>query len=355
MLGENGSVAWLALLALSGAACSSRNRSRGGDADADVDADADTDADADADADTDGDADGDTDADADADADAFVLDSLAIGDLGDGMDLDDHVTADRDDPIGCGKADGPGGVDNQLGTLLDGIVAGAGLDTDVDTLLADRIASGSLIHLLRIVGLDDAFQDPAVTTLAYRGEDADADPANNLGGSGVFLVLSSSLTDPLDVDTARARFDDGTLAGGDLTASGTMFPVSIPLVDGQPTIDFELRDARIRYHYTDSGLTSGELGGNVDAIDFTDALAAAVEDIPMQLVRTIVAAQSDIDEIPPGPTANPCDPDTLADDCQPGQSCEGAVCVEPVGRCDAVSLALVFTAMPAILEGIAAE
>jgi hypothetical protein len=75
-------------------------------------------------------------------------------------------------------------------------------------------------------------------------------------------------------------------------------------------------------------------------------------EIPVSLVRSVLAAQADIDALAPGATGVSCDQDTVTEDCQPGQTCEGGFCVEPAGRCDALSVGLLFTAVPAMIEGV---
>lgn len=330
----------------------------GGD---DDDAVGDGDADADGDGDIDGDADGDADNDnPDDGAEAvFVADTLAIGETNQGFDLDDHTTTDRDDPVGCGKVDGPGGIDNQLSPLVQGIVEGAGLDQDPNALLLEQIQSGSLLLLARMVDVDNDTIDPLVPLYFYLADDADdpADVANNLTGDGHFLVTPGSLGAGGTLEDANIAFEDGRLRAGMFDTPPSIFRLTVPLDAEGLELDLAIEKAQVVFHYSADGLTEGIVGGYVA----TEAILIALQnldlgdvEIPVQLVRTVLSAQADIDAIPPGPTETSCTTETVADDCQPGQTCEAGFCNEPSGRCDALSLGLRFTAVPATIDGIAA-
>jgi hypothetical protein len=336
------------------------------------DDDDDTIGDGDADADSDADGDADNDDPTDGDEKVFVADVLAIGEPTEGFDLDDHTTEDNDDPVGCGKVDGPGGVDNQLSPLVDGIVQGAGLDANPNELLLESIQDGSLLLLARLVDVDDGTSDPRVPLYFYLGDDADADVTNNLTGDGEFLVSPSSL-EGATLEDAVIRFDEGSLVGGLYDTPPSIFRLTVPLDDQGLELDLAIQRAQIVFRYSDSGLTEGIVGGYVDNEAILDALQnldLGDVEIPVQLVRTVLAAQADIDAIPPGPTTTVCTGETVGDDCQPGQRCcppsaadedcvitgcpggESCQCIEPDGRCDALSLGLRFSAVPAAISGI---
>ena len=335
-----------AVLPLVGAGCG------GGDDD-----DAVGDGDADSDADTDGDSDGDADNDnpTDGEEKVFVADTLAIGAITDGFDLDDHATTDRNDAIGCGHEDGPGGIDNQLGPLVQNIVPAAGLDADPATLLLESIQDGSLLLIARMLDVDNDTIDPLVPLFFYLGEDTDADPLNNLDGTGAFLVNPSSLDGPT-IEDATIKFEHGRLRGGEYDTPPSIFHITVPLDTNGLELDLAIEQAQIKFHYAADGLTDGIVGGYVS----NEAILTALQNLDLQdvqipepLVRTVLAAQADIDVLPPGPTGTACTQETVADDCQPGQTCESDQCVEPPGRCDALSLGLTFTAVPATITGIA--
>jgi hypothetical protein len=253
--------------------------------------------------------------------------------------------------------DGPGGVDNQLSPLVNGIVEGAGLDANPNELLLENIQSVSLLLLSRMLDVDDGTSDPLVPLMFYLGEDADADLANNLGGSGDFLVSPGSLTGAT-LDDAVIKFDRGRLVGGSFDTDPSIFRLTVPIDDQGLELELAIQQAQISFTYSEGGLSEGVVGGYVD----NEAILAALQnldlgdvEIPVQLVRTILAAQADIDAIDAGPTSTACTTETVSDDCQPGQTCEGGFCVEPEGRCDAISLGLTFSAVPATISGIAAE
>jgi hypothetical protein len=121
------------------------------------------------------------------------------------------------------------------------------------------------------------------------------------------------------------------------------------------SLDLVVQDAEVAFDYGGSALTDGVLGGWLPARDVLEAIASLDlgGQIPIQLVRTVLAAQADIDAVPPGPTSTPCTEDTVDEDCEPGQGCEDQSCVEPDDRCDALSVGVRFTAVPATIVGIA--
>jgi len=335
-----------AVLPLAGTGCG------GGDDDDTV---GDGDADSDTDVDVDGDGDADNDNPTDGEEHVYVADTLAIGETNEGFDLDEHTTTDTNDPVGCGKIDGPAGIDNQLGPLVDGIVQGAGLDQNPDELLQESIDGGSLLLIARMLDVDNDTIDPLVPLYFYLGEDADEDPNNNLGGSGEFMVNPSSL-DGATIDDAIIKFDHGRIRSGDYDTPPSIFRITVPLDTNGLELDLAIEQAQIKFHYSASGLTEGIVGGYVG----TEAILEALQNldlqdvqIPEQLVRTVLSAQADIDALPEGPTGVACTTETVGDDCQPGQTCESSQCVEPPGRCDALSLGLRFSAVPASITGIA--
>ncbi|MBI2897053.1 MAG: hypothetical protein HYY06_26080 [Deltaproteobacteria bacterium] len=345
-------------LALSTAACG------GGDdgGDGDADADSDTDIDVDSDGDSDGDADGDADDDPPDDGaeHVFVTNTLAIGDITDGFDLDEHVTTERTDPIGCGKADGPGGIDNQLGPLVDAIVQGANLDVEPDQMIADNIADGSLLLLMRLLDVDDGSHDPSVPLYFYLGEDYDdpGNPDNNLTGDGQFLVNRSSLEDVEDVESAVIKFERGRFHEARFSTEPSLFRITVPLSTGMD-LDLAVEEAQIEFAYSDDEITEGVVGGYLQIKTILEAIANMDfedVDIPEALVRSVLGAQADIDAVGPGPVSGTsCTEETIADDCEPGQRCESGVCVEPEGRCDSLSVGLTFTAVPGEIMGVAPE
>ncbi len=91
----------------------------------------------------------------------------------------------------CFDFDDDGVIDNMFGAALGALSA----LVDVDGILQEQLAKGSLIILLETVGVDSVSDDDAVSINGFIGADADDDPANNLTGSGSFMVATTSFKD----------------------------------------------------------------------------------------------------------------------------------------------------------------
>jgi len=311
--------------------------------------------------DTPGDADSDTDTVEDSPdpyegPTEWVVDDLAIGDEDTGYDLDDHETTDRTDPIGCGKPDGAGGVDNQLGPLLEAIADLIDDAFDADTLLDEAIADASILLLVRAIDLDHFPNDAEAAAHFFLGNDADADLANNLLGDppGQFLIDPLSLSNPTDESTPLILFPGSTVAEALFSGGPSDFDLSIPVQD-TAVLEITISETQIAWVFADDGnLTDGLLGGYVSIAEVIRAMReveiSGFDPAEMEgLVSSVLAGQADIDVIPPGETGQSCTDDP---DCGPGQTCESTVCVEPPDNCDALSIGIVFSAVPAQIVGI---
>lgn len=311
----------------------------------------------------------------------FVIDSLRIGnqDNGEGFNLDGVNT-----PAGHPylPQDGPGGVDNQLGSLLHELYD-AGLDFDADADIAESIATGDLIIILSHRDVDSWTSDPGwVPLFGYAGKDADdpEDPTNNLGGDGHFLIDPQSLTDPTDEDTALISFPqgifndttaaDGNLQRGDFEAGPSLFAVDLTVQDDRQ-LHLEMNGTRIVWDLQtapegnpglNGRIRNGLIGGYIllgDAARAISRLDLAGSGVDINTIRNILSGQADMDVVPEGFTDDPCSASTAQTDCAPGQTCEpdaarggDSYCWEPDGLADAISVGLVFTAVSCQIDGI---
>jgi hypothetical protein len=309
---------------------------------------------------------------------AFVIDTIRLGDPedGEGFDLDCLSTGpDEYQPI-----DGPGGVDAQFSALAF-MVREAGLDIDVDADMQRSIEDGRNLILFRLADVDDWGDDGGIVYLSvFSGVDADADPANNLTGRGALLVKAESLTEPDDLNRARAFFGngilednvaDGRLDIGDFRASGASVVLELAVNDTTATLP--IHDARVLWDTgvipsgdppLDGRLVGGLLGGHVllrDGVEFIDAVYAGeygyrIDDATL---RSIAYGNADMDVIPGGFTEAPCTVGTMREDCYPGQPCENdpdrgdaLYCYEYDENPDAISVGFVFTAVSCDIVGI---
>ncbi|MBN1772039.1 MAG: hypothetical protein JXB32_12295 [Deltaproteobacteria bacterium] len=308
----------------------------------------------------------------------FVIDSLRIGnqDDGEGFNIDGINT-----PAGHAylPQDGPGGVDNQLGSLLTALVD-AGLDFDANADIAESITKGDLMIVLSHRDVDDWTNDPGwVPLFGYAAKDADdpEDPTNNLDGTGQLLIDPESLTDPTDEDTALISFPegilnvtpaaDGNLQRGDFEAGPSLFTVDLTVQDDSH-LHLEMNGTRIVWDLEtaptgDPGLNgrivNGLIGGYITLGDASRAIAQldlAGSSIDINTIRSILAGQADMDVIPEGFTDDPCTTATVQTDCAPGQTCEADggtyFCYEGENNPDAISVGLVFTAVSCEITGI---
>jgi hypothetical protein len=309
----------------------------------------------------------------------FVIDSLRIGSLtaGEGFNLDGVYTR-AGDPLF--PEDGPGGVDNQLGDLIFALEE-ADLEVNADESIAEGIADGSLLILLRHVDVDDWDEDPGYVYLyGYAGKDTDDDPLNNLTGAGELLVDERSLQlPPTDLARSLIHFDNGVLEvdpsnlavlqEGDFSAGPSLFRVDIPMEDSTLTLEvngtrivWDLDDAPTGNPGVDGRIINGLLGGYVYVRDAARALSQidlSGASIDVATLRSLLAGQADMDVVPPGFQDDTCTVSTTITDCAPGQTCQedddrgGAYyCYEHPDNLDAISLGLTFTAVSCRITGI---
>lgn len=308
----------------------------------------------------------------------FVIDSLRIGnqDDGEGFNLDGINT-----PAGHAylPQDGPGGVDNQLGSLINALVD-AGLDFDADSEIQRSLDEGDLLILLSHRDVDDWTNDPGYVPLfGYAGKDADdpEDPTNNFSGSAELLIDPESLTDPTDEDTALIHFPngilndttaaDGSLQLGDFQAGPSLFSVELSVQD-DATLRLDMNGTRIMWDIETAPSGDPALGGRIrngliaGYIELGDAARAIAQldlsgsSIDVNTIRSILAGQADMDVIEEGFTGDACTTSTVQEDCAPGQTCEadgGAYeCYEQPDNPDAISVGLVFSAVSCQITGI---
>ena len=141
--------------------------------------------------------------------------------------------------VGCDFS-GDGVPDNSFGRALRSV-----LPLVNDMFLRRSIEDGDVILLLSMMGLDDpSGRDDSSFTIAWmQGDDADADPANNLGGAGLFHPGMGAL-DPAGNPVASFESD---VRGASLM--GGPEDISIPL----GFLPLDIRDARLHGTTTSSG------------------------------------------------------------------------------------------------------
>lgn len=272
----------------------------------------------------------------------YVVNALAIGEESattpgesPGFDLDNHNTASETDPVGCGWVDftapsiygGTQGVDNQLGPLLK-MIADLGLDFDANSTIADNLANGSLLLLVRVTGVGDLRNDPNVTIQFYLGElmagqTPMVDGMMRLSGGQTFLIDPVSVEGG-NIDNPRIQFNNSTIVNGRLHGGPALFALNVPISD-VGTLDLDVQDAQVSFDISETALTNGLVGGYVNVDEIVNAISMLMLDvmIPVETVRSVLSGQADID------TDNNTD------------------------ECEALSLGLTFGAVPASFSMLA--
>ncbi|MDH5490410.1 MAG: hypothetical protein OEY14_00405 [Myxococcales bacterium] len=233
----------------------------------------------------------------------FVLDRIDLGaadPLGDativpGFDIDGFVS-DGADPKGCRKADHVSpppdsltGVDNELGPLLAGNEASFGVRAN----LATTIASGELLVLFRIRGVDSFVNDELVIVEALFGALPVGVSAPLLDGAGRYqpgqtfdIDSRSYLPDRVTpITRMRAAIVEGRLEGGPVD-----MPIEFPF-RGVP-IRVLVEQLQLRFDIGIDGLARGVMGGALNVEDTVSTLS--VTDLPESTIRLILEGSADL-------------------------------------------------------------
>jgi hypothetical protein len=163
------------------------------------------------------------------------IDGVRIASPDEGFDLDRHETLDSSDPIGCGKADGIGGVDNMLAQLEPTL---NDLGVAIGPALVEAVRNGQVRIDITVAGLDDIVDDDCVLVdVAANGEVVTTGEEGSVVG-GVLsismyeLPLSGTIdpgTGPIYADiTARAVELELPLAGDPITVHSGMLGAGLP-------------------------------------------------------------------------------------------------------------------------------
>lgn len=244
----------------------------------------------------------------------YVVNALQIGEESatvpgesPGFDLDAHNTASETDPIGCGWVDfrapavygGTQGVDNQLGPLLR-MIADLGLDFDANMTIAENIAMGDLLLLVRVTGVGSLSNDGNVTVQFFlgklmSGQTPMLDGMMRLSSGQTFLV------DPVSVEGGnlempRISFRNAVITNGRLHGGPSLFALNVPVSD-LGTLALDVQEAQVSFDITETTLTNGLVGGYVDVDEVVTAIMSLMLDImiPVETVRSVLSGQADID------------------------------------------------------------
>ena len=228
-----------------------------------------------------------------------------------GFDLDGVVTADHD-PTGCGHPDfvappfqGSGeGVDNQLVPLYAAVRA-ASPEVDFDQDLANAVAAGDAIVLVRIAHVGDTTNDGEVEVSILTGSVAGGGRPRMMTRSiegASEQVIAPDQRFVIDADALVGGrpvvvFEDAYILEGRLVTRGTTFSLRIPGTMGREFV-LELRDLRLDAHVAPDGLELGVLGGYALREDLARGVSSALsseDPVSPELVSSILTTYADID------------------------------------------------------------
>lgn len=228
--------------------------------------------------------------------------------VSDGFDLDD-ADSEIGGPTGCGKGDflgpdGEAGIDNAFGSLLPALEATE--FSAAEPLIDSLIHSGELMILAEVAGMDDPVDDECVGLALRR---AVGQPLIGTDGEmlwGQTLELDTAFT---DVEIEAVPLEGGSVSGGPVA-----FVLPMAIIDAQ--IEFPIDDGQVRMDLHEDGSISGIVSGglNVEKV-LEEALNTGIAADLKDLLSTALYAAADLD------------PDST-------------------GQCQAVSVALKYTAVP---------
>ncbi len=144
-------------------------------------------------------------------------------------------------------------IDNKLGSILQLIAANSGAPVDAQARNDDAVLGGQIIHLAQLRSTSFGTEDDVVFQL-FLGEDADANPGNNLGGAGTFTLAA--------VSPVNARQYGHLTTGVFSSVEPGTATVTLSLGVGGPLM-FPLVAVQLRATVSPTGVTNARLGGGV--------------------------------------------------------------------------------------------
>ncbi len=189
-----------------------------------------------------------------------------------GLNLDGLETAEGD-PTGCGQGDftgqqGTAGVDNAFARVLPPLEASMG--SNVNQVVREAVATGEVLLLLVVDGIDDPLNDEHVSVGIYR---ADGKPA--LGTDG--RVLAGQTFD-LALDQPFTRTEHGSIVDGVVSAGPLKIVLSLDFFDTHVDLTMDL--AHVEYRLEPDGTFHGVLG----AVSHKDKLIKMVGDLDADFI-----------------------------------------------------------------------
>jgi hypothetical protein len=203
-----------------------------------------------------------------------------------GFDLDGDVTAEGAGPCGIGDyvdAEGNEGVDNAFARILPALMATEA--NAVEGLIANAIASGELLLMFEIDGLDDPEDDECADFTLTRG-------------SGTPLVDSSNkvlANQTFDRDPEFATTTIEQVSFAESTVVARPFSIELPMQIFEVSLELPIHEMAMQVTLQEDGSYKGFFGGATD-VDYLIGIAEYedVDDALAGILKTLMDANADL-------------------------------------------------------------
>lgn len=192
-------------------------------------------------------------------APGFNLDGIDSGD-GDGGATCQEFRPDYVSPADPDHA----GVDNALIDLLN-FAADALGGTDLNAEVAEQLASGDLLLLVKVTGIDSFSYDTDITMQLALGALPEGAEIQLEGG---FIAPDQEFEVEMDLGPAV----NGDIFNGRLR--GTVQNITIPINTSDFSLDLAITSPQVRFDISETGLENGVIGGVLTVADLVSALAS---------------------------------------------------------------------------------
>lgn len=203
-----------------------------------------------------------------------------------GFDLDAHDSGAEGDSRGCGHGDlvnqaGLSGIDNNFSALIPVLEATEAVAAE--SLVKQSIASGELLLLLELRGVDSWQGDDCVDLTLMRGAGVPL-----VGPDGTLLDHQTLALDP-SVASVTSRGEASDLA---VQADGLSFRLPLDVLNAE--LDFEVTRGTFRVQRRHDGVLTGVMGGVIPIAQLVEILER--DDVNLQQFVPFVQSVADIQD-----------------------------------------------------------
>lgn len=203
-----------------------------------------------------------------------------------GFDLDGELTPEGSGPCGVGDyvdADGNSGIDNAFARIYPALMLTEA--NAIEGLIANAIASGELLLMFQLDGLDDPAEDECTDFTLLRGA------STPLLGTDKKILPGQTFA--LDTEFPQSTIPRMAVQDG-VTVAGP-FSVELPLQIFEVAIDLPIDDMQMRVDIQPDGSYTGWFGGRT-SVDYLVGIAE-YEDVDAALagiLKSLMDANADL-------------------------------------------------------------